>query len=340
MILEKSGRGINAAPAKLRRLIGGQADRLLLEQHYRVADGPLAGGVGRLVDQLIADGHGGGAAAVEVDGFLGPEGVHDVRALPEARPHAVAGSPSVDCDEEQITAGRYARERARVAPDTEAVVELRVLRPVEALGVGVDVGGAAREEARAAVDHAGPRSQGCTTGGDTRRDADLGAGPRVGAQPVSTLSGSGEDGAVGRYGAATTIAQGGYPARGVEDGLGAGAGLGRCAEDGGELDHLAPVRAGEVVLGPLGRLVAALAAAAPDEARFTVAAVHLAGRAVGGPGGQMVREGGNVCAFAGALGQYQVRPAVHRLANEVAVQNRDAGQITRRAVVLPDNEVT
>ena len=79
-----------------------------------------------------------------------PEDVHDGRALFEARPDAVARPAAVHRDEEQVAARRDAGERARVAPVAEAVVELRVLRLDEALGVGGDLGGPA---AQRAADH-------------------------------------------------------------------------------------------------------------------------------------------------------------------------------------------
>src|SRR5829696_269607 len=80
--------GAKRAPQGARMLM---ADKLLRQQDHRVADRPLAGRVGGAVDELFANCKRRGAAAVEVDGFLGAQSLHDERAFLEARPDAVAG---------------------------------------------------------------------------------------------------------------------------------------------------------------------------------------------------------------------------------------------------------
>src|SRR5215217_3678251 len=80
--------GARRAPQGARMLM---ADKLLRQQDHRVADRPLAGRVGGAVDELFANCKRRGAAAVEVDGFLGAQSLHDERAFLEAHPDAVPG---------------------------------------------------------------------------------------------------------------------------------------------------------------------------------------------------------------------------------------------------------
>jgi hypothetical protein len=72
------------------------------------------------------------------------------------------------------------------------------------------------------------------------------------------------------------LAQLEHAAQGVEYSFGAFSELGSSHEDRDELNQLALVGAGEVVLGSLGRLVAALAAAIPGETGFAVPTIDLA----------------------------------------------------------------
>jgi hypothetical protein len=84
--------GAKRAPQGARMLM---ADKLLRQQDHRVTDRPLAGGIRRPVDELFANCKRRGAAAVEVDGFLGAQSLHDERAFLEARPDAVAGLSAI-----------------------------------------------------------------------------------------------------------------------------------------------------------------------------------------------------------------------------------------------------
>src|SRR5919112_393155 len=149
-----------------RRAHGTGRDVLLRQQDYCVSDGPLdVAWVGGTVHEFFAYGQRRRTATVEVDGFLSAQGLHDERALLEAHPHAVAWLSAVYGHKEQVPLRRDAGERARVAPDAEAVVELGVLWPDEALGVGGFVRGALCEEARAPRDDAGPRGERRAVGG-------------------------------------------------------------------------------------------------------------------------------------------------------------------------------
>ncbi|CAA9421394.1 MAG: hypothetical protein AVDCRST_MAG01-01-2304, partial [uncultured Rubrobacteraceae bacterium] len=290
-------------------------------------------------DEPLLHRHPGRAAPVEVDGLVGAQRVHDAGALLEARADAVAGAPAIHGDEEQVAAGLRSGQGARVAALAEAVVELRVLRVDEALCERRDLRLAALQQPWAAVDDARPRANPRALAKDAL--GELGLLPRlcVGAEPVGALPGAGEDRAVRRDGASASLAQRRDAARGVEDGLGSLARLGVRAEDGGEVDQLGWVRAGEVVFGFLCRVVPTLAAAAPDQARLAVLAVYDSRRPVGGPDGELVGEGRHVRASSISLGEDEAGPAVHGLADEVAFEDGDAGQIPRRAVVRADNEV-
>jgi len=83
-----------------------------------------------------------------------------MRALDEARPDAVVRPATVHRDEEKVAVRRDVRERARVALDAKAVVELRVLGVYEPLGVGGDVGGAPPHQPQAGVDDSGTSGEG------------------------------------------------------------------------------------------------------------------------------------------------------------------------------------
>jgi len=91
-------------------------------------------------------------------------------------------------------------------------------------------------------------------------------------------------------------------------------------------------------LGGLCRRVV-LAAAAPDQTRLAVLAVHDALRAIGGRGVDGVRERGHVHSFAVPFGEDEARAAVHGLADQVAFENGDAYEVARRAVGSTDYEV-
>src|SRR5919112_301873 len=264
-----------------RRAHGTGRDVLLRQQDYCVSDGPLdVAWVGGTVHEFFAYGQRRRTATVEVDGFLSAQGLHDERALLEARPHAVAWLSAVYGHKEQVPLRRDAGERARVAPDAEGVVKLGFLWQDEALGVGVYVWGAVGEEARPAVDDAGPRGERRAVGGDARSNVHRPPRSGVGNEPVGGLAGAGEHGAVFRYGAAAALAQLHDAARGVEYSLHAWAWLRVGAEVWGEQDQLARVGAGEVMLGLFRRAVPAVTAAAADETRLAVEAVDLARRAV------------------------------------------------------------
>src|SRR5919112_4454251 len=112
------------------------SDARLRQNYYGVPDGPLACGVRRLIDEFLTDSHGRRATAVEVNGLYGAQRLHDECALLEGRSDAVAWLSAVYRDEEKVPLGRRACQGAWVAPDAEAVVELRVLRPDKSLLVG------------------------------------------------------------------------------------------------------------------------------------------------------------------------------------------------------------
>src|SRR5215210_4337244 len=131
------------------------------EQHHRIPDGTLAGRIGGTRNEPRSEGHRRRAATVEVDCLLCAQGVHNGRLFFEASAYAVAWLSAVNGDEEQVAARRHPGHRARVAPDTEAVVELGILGVDEALRISGDVGGSAAKEARAAVDYAGLAGEGC-----------------------------------------------------------------------------------------------------------------------------------------------------------------------------------
>src|SRR5919107_636757 len=126
---------------------------ILRQDHHSITDGSLSGRVRGTIDQCLSDSHSCGAATVEVDSFFRTQCAHNVRALPEARSDAVAGSVPVHRGEEQIAVGHCPGQSARVALDTEAVVKLRVLRPMKAFGVGSDIYVSTAEQGRDGVEN-------------------------------------------------------------------------------------------------------------------------------------------------------------------------------------------
>src|SRR5215212_84505 len=107
----------------------------------------------------------------------------------------------------RAAAGRYSRDRARVALDPEAVLELRVLRPDEPLCVSGYVDRAVAQQTRSAVDDARLPDEGCAISRDPGLYGNGCTGSCVGAQPLCAVSRAVEDGTVFGYGPASRLAQ-------------------------------------------------------------------------------------------------------------------------------------
>jgi len=285
------------------------------EQRDRVPDRPLAGRIRRTGDERGAECHRGRSAAVEVHGVARSQGAHHVRFLGEAQPVAVAGSTSVHRDEQEVARTGDAGERARVAPDAEAVEELRVLGVGEALAGRVDCRCAAAQEPRPAVHRAELRFafERPAVGCHARAHVNGVAGLRVRAQPVRSVSGPGEHRAAGRDRTARgTVGE--DAASVIQHSLDLRGRIGRDAEGRRELDELGRIGAGHVVQRALGGLVAAHAAAGADEAGPAVPAIQLAPAAVVSADRQDRRELRDLRAAAVAVGEQQVGASVDRLA--------------------------
>ena len=97
------------------------------EHEQRVADGALTGRVGRVRDQLPADGHGGRAATVEVDGVGEAERPCHVSGFGDAQAQ-VSGAAPVRGDQHGAALRVHAGEGPRVALDRPSVEEPRVGR--------------------------------------------------------------------------------------------------------------------------------------------------------------------------------------------------------------------
>jgi hypothetical protein len=156
------------------------------------------------------------------------------------------------------------RPWSAVPADPEAVGERRQVGLDEAFRPRIDEGVAVRDQQRAAVDDVQPAAQRQRTPAGVAHPLGQAQGPAgagVGAQPVGAAPDPLQHGPIGGDGAAASLVEPQHAAVAVEHGPGSGARVGGGAVRPVEGDDLVGIGAGEVVLGPLGRQVAGLAAA-------------------------------------------------------------------------------
>jgi hypothetical protein len=160
----------------------------------------------------------------------------------------------------------------------------------------------------------------------------------VAAQPRRAVACPGEHEAAPRDRAATRP-QRADAAAAVDHGLDPRARGRRAAEAPRELHELRRVGARDVVQRARRWAVAAAAAARAAEPDAPVAPVHEPRRAVRRAGAQGARQRLDPRARSGAARQDERRPAVDGLADEVAADDRDPGEVTGRAVARAGHEV-
>ena len=240
--------------------------------------------------------------------------------------------------------GGHARDRPRVPADAEAVVELGVAGVCEPLSRGHDLLCAGAQEARAAVHDADARAQregaaAVRVAAHADAHADPAPRPGVTAQPRRAVAGPGEHVAAPRDRAAPRP-QRAHAAVAIDDGLDPRARGRRAPEAPRELDELRRVGARDVVQRARRRAVAAAAAAGADQPRRAGCGRPRAaprrptrGRAAWSTAPRSARPA------AGAAWQDERRAAVDGLADEVAADDGDPGEVAGRAVARAGHEV-